>query len=168
MGSLQEDESYMRMALEQAQMASALGEVPVGAVIVCHGKVLGSAFNCVEMRKNAEAHAEMMVLERAAVALGDWRLNDCTLYVTKEPCAMCAGAAVNARLGRLVYGVPDAHCGGCGGGLDITGFPQMLHRVPVTGHVLEEECRQLLQLFFRSRRLERDADMGCARAGKGS
>ena len=154
MGFSQEDESYMRMALEQAHMAAALGEVPVGAVIVWQGKVLGRAFNCVEMRKDAEAHAEMLVLAQAAKALGDWRLVECTLYVTKEPCAMCAGAAVNARLGRLVFGVPDARCGGCGGGLDIVGFSQMLHNVPVTGHVLEEECRQALQAFFRRRRQE--------------
>lgn len=143
---------WMRRALELAEEAASVGEVPVGAVVVKDGREVASGCNQVERCKDACAHAEMLALGRAAEKLGDWRLDECTLYVTKEPCAMCAGAAVNSRLGRLVFGVRDERSGGAGGALDITGFPGMLHRVEVTGGILAEECLECLQSFFRRRR----------------
>ena len=149
-----EDIFWMKRALADAARAAADGEVPVGAVIVCGGREVAAGCNQVEACKDAVAHAEMLALQRAAAALGDWRLETCTLYVTKEPCAMCAGAMVNARLGRLVFGVPDERAGAAGGALDVTGFPGMLHRVRVTGGVLADECRVSLQQFFRRRRAE--------------
>lgn len=146
------DEDCMRLALKLAAKAAELGEVPVGAVVVCEDRVVARAWNQVELLKDATAHAEMIALTQAASALGDWRLAHATLYVTKEPCAMCAGAMVNSRLARLVYGCPDPRCGAAGSALKITDFPGMLHRVEVTGGILAEECLALLQEFFRRRR----------------
>ncbi|MDX9982181.1 MAG: tRNA adenosine(34) deaminase TadA [Lentisphaeria bacterium] len=150
----QTDESCMRLALRQAVAAGERGEVPVGAVVWYQGAVIARAGNQVEMLKDATAHAEMIVLTQAAAAIGDWRLTEATLYVTKEPCAMCAGAMVNARLGRLVFGCPDPRMGAAGGALDITGFPGMLHRVKVESGLLEAECRAVIQAFFQRRREE--------------
>ena len=148
------DEGGMRLALRLAAQAEERGEVPVGAVVI-HGKrVVARACNQVEMLKDATAHAEMIALTQASAAVGDWRLTDCTLIVTKEPCAMCAGAMVNARLGRLVYGAPDPRMGAAGSALNLTDCPGMLHRVPVTGGVLSAECQALLRAFFRRRRQE--------------
>jgi len=143
---------WMRRALELAGKAAAIGEVPIGAVVVKDGREIASGYNQVECCKDARAHAEMLALGSAAEWLGDWRLDGCTLYVTKEPCAMCAGASVNARLSRIVFGVPDERSGGAGGALDITGFPGMLHQVEVRGGVLADECLELLQSFFKQRR----------------
>jgi tRNA(adenine34) deaminase len=148
------DETCMQLALRQAQTAAERGEVPVGAVVWYHGAVIARAGNQVEMLKDATAHAEMIVLTQAAAHIGDWRLTEATLYVTKEPCAMCAGAMVNARLGRLVFGCADPRMGAAGGALDITTFPGMLHRVEVTSGMLEEPCRMMLQAFFQRRRYE--------------
>lgn len=148
------DEGGMRLALRLAAQAEERGEVPVGAVVTHGGRVVARACNQVEMLKDATAHAEMIALTQASAALGDWRLTECTLIVTKEPCAMCAGAMVNARLGRLVYGAPDPRMGAAGSALKITEWPGMLHRVPVTGGVLGAECQALLQAFFRRRRQE--------------
>lgn len=148
------DEGAMRTALRLAAQAEECGEVPVGAVVLCGRRVVARAANQVEMLKDATAHAEMIALTQAAAAVGDWRLNECTLVVTKEPCPMCAGAMVNARLGRLVYGCPDPRMGAAGSALNLTDHPGMLHRVEVTGGVLQEECRAMLQEFFRRRRLE--------------
>ena len=143
----------MRRALELAREAARCGEVPVGAVVVSDtGEEVASAGNAVETLKDATAHAEVLALRAAAQAIGDWRLDTCTLYVTKEPCAMCAGAAVNCRVGALVFGVPDPRMGAAGGALSITDFPGMLHRVPVRSGVCAEECRMVLQEFFRARR----------------
>ncbi len=150
----QTDESCMRLALRQAVAAGERGEVPVGAVVWHQGAVIARAGNQVEMLKDATAHAEMIVLTQAAATIGDWRLTEATLYVTKEPCAMCAGAMVNARLGRLVFGCPDPRMGAAGGALDITGFPGMLHRVKVESGLLEAECRAVIQAFFQRRREE--------------
>lgn len=150
----QTDESCMRLALRQAVAAGERGEVPVGAVVWHQGAVIARAGNQVEMLKDATAHAEMIVLTQAAATIGDWRLTEATLYVTKEPCAMCAGAMVNARLGRLVFGCPDPRMGAAGGALDITGFPGMLHRVKVESGLLETECRAVIQAFFQRRREE--------------
>jgi tRNA(adenine34) deaminase len=127
----------------------------VGAVVVWDGRVIARAHNQVEMLKDATAHAEMIALTQASAAVGDWRLTECILYVTKEPCAMCAGAMVNARLGRLVYGCPDPRMGAAGSALRITDFPGMLHAVEVEGGVLEVECQAMLREFFRQRRRER-------------
>lgn len=143
----------MRRALELAREAARRGEVPVGAVVVSDkGEEVASAGNAVETLKDATAHAEVLALRTAAQAIGDWRLDTCTLYVTKEPCAMCAGAAVNCRVGALVFGVPDPRMGAAGSALSITDFPGMLHRVPVRSGVCAEECRMVLQEFFRARR----------------
>lgn len=148
------DETYMRQALRLAEKAAAAGEVPVGAVIVAGGRIIARAWNQVELLKDGTAHAEMIALTQAAAALGDWRLNEATLYVTKEPCVMCAGALVNTRVGRVVFGCADPRCGAAGSALNITSFPGMLHRVQVTGGVLGEDCLAVLQDFFRRRRAE--------------
>ena len=148
------DEGGMRLALRLAAQAEERGEVPVGAVVIHGQRVIARACNQVEMLKDATAHAEMIALTQASAAVGDWRLTECTLIVTKEPCPMCAGAMVNARLGRLVYGAPDPRMGAAGSALSITSFPGMLHCVPVTGGVLGPECQALLQAFFRRRRQE--------------
>ena len=146
------DLAWMARALELAAEASALGEVPVGAVIVRNGVEIAAASNRVETLKDALAHAEILALRQAEAATGDWRLTDCTMYVTKEPCAMCAGATVNARLGQLVFGVSDPRMGAAGSALSITSFEGMLHRVQVRSGVMEAECREILQNFFRARR----------------
>lgn len=146
------DDDYMRLALRQAERAEEQGEVPVGAVIVREQQVVARAYNQVEMLKDATAHAEMIALTQAEALLGDWRLTECTLYVTKEPCAMCAGAMVNCRLGKLVFGCGDPRSGAAGSALDITGFEGMLHRVPVVRGVLGDECLERLQDFFKRRR----------------
>jgi len=148
------DEVCMRMALKLAREAADKGEVPVGAVVVHQGRVIARAHNQVEMLTDATAHAEMIALTQASAGVGDWRLNDAVLYVTKEPCVMCAGAMVNSRLGRLVFGCHDPRVGAAGSALDVTDLPGALHRVEVRGGVLREECQALLQEFFRARRLQ--------------
>jgi tRNA(adenine34) deaminase len=117
------DEYFMREALRQARRALAADEVPIGAVVVREGEILSRAWNQVEMLKGATAHAEMLAITQAEAAVGDWRLNDCDLYVTKEPCPMCAGAIVHARLRRVVFGCPDPKCGGAGGLLNLLQMP---------------------------------------------
>ena len=147
------DEAYMRMAMQLAQDAADRGEVPVGAVVVAeNGEVLARAYNQVEMLKDGTAHAEMIAITQAASTLGDWRLTTATLYVTKEPCAMCAGAMVNCRLGRLVFGCSDPRAGAAGSALDLTDFQGMLHQVEVSGGLCADECLEQLQTFFRERR----------------
>jgi len=148
------DEDCMKLALKLAGHAAEAGEVPVGAIVVFENRIVARAWNQVETLKDGTAHAEMIALTQAAATLGNWRLTGCTLYVTKEPCAMCAGAMVNTRLSRLVYGCPDPRCGAAGSALNLTSFPGMLHSVEVSGGVLQEECLKLLQDFFRQRRKE--------------
>ena len=148
------DADYMRKAMRLAERAAEAGEVPVGAVVVFEGKVVARAWNQVELLKDGTAHAEMLALTQAASAVGNWRLAGATLYVTKEPCAMCAGAMVNTRLSRVVFGCADPRCGCAGSALSITNFPGMLHTVQVTGGVLGDECLDQLQEFFRKRRAE--------------
>ena len=160
------DEGGMRLALRLAAQAEERGEVPVGAVVIHGHRVVARACNQVEMLKDATAHAEMIALTQASAAVGDWRLTECTLIVTKEPCAMCAGAMVNARLGRLVYGAPDPRMGAAGSALSITDCPGMLHRVPVTGGVLGAECQAQLQAFFRRRRQEEKDGKAHGEAGQ--
>ena len=142
------DEDFMRAALRLAEMAGEQGEVPIGAVAVKEGRIIAKGWNQVETLKDATAHAELLAMTAAAAAVGDWRLDGVTIYVTKEPCAMCAGALVNTRVDRVVYGMSDPRSGCAGSALDITGFPGMLHRVQVTGGILEEECKQIIRDFF--------------------
>jgi tRNA(adenine34) deaminase len=149
---LQSDDYFMGEALRQAIRAGAAGEVPVGAVIVRAGRIIARAFNQVELLKDATAHAEMLALTQAEEAVGDWRLTDCTLYVTKEPCPMCAGAVVHTRLARVVFGAGDPKGGAAGGALNLLQFPTLNHRCDITGLVRESECRQLLRNFFAAQR----------------
>jgi tRNA(adenine34) deaminase len=151
---LQSDGYFMGEALRQAIRAYETGEVPIGAVLACRGRILARAFNQVELLKDATAHAEMLALTQAEQAMGGWRLVDCTLYVTKEPCPMCAGAMVLTRLTRLVYGANDPKSGAAGGALNLLQFPSLNHRCVITGGVREEECRLLLQNFFVEQRLK--------------
>lgn len=143
----------MREALRQARRAYAADEVPVGAVIVREGEIIARAWNQVEMLKDATAHAEMLAITQAEAAVEDWRLTDCDLYVTKEPCPMCAGAIVHARLRRVIFGCPDPKCGGAGGLLNILQMPELNHRSEITSGVLADECLSLIREFFRARRL---------------
>ena len=142
----------MREGLRQAQKAYASDEVPVGAVIVREGKIIGRAHNQIELLKDATAHAEMLALTQAEAAIGDWRLIDCDLYVTKEPCAMCAGAVVLSRLDRLVFGAWDDKAGMAGSVGDLVRHPRLNHRPEVRAGVLAEECARLIEEFFQAQR----------------
>ncbi len=142
----------MRIALRQAEQAFQAGEVPIGAVIVHNNEVIAKAWNQVEILKDATAHAEILAITQASAQLERWRLHGCTLYVTKEPCPMCAGALVNARIDRVVYGLADPRCGGCDGDLNIHQHEGLLHKYPVEGGCLENECQFIIQSFFKMRR----------------
>jgi tRNA(adenine34) deaminase len=146
------DEYFMREALRQARRALAADEVPIGAVVVRGGEIISRAWNQVEMLKDATAHAEMLAITQAEAAVGDWRLTDCDLYVTKEPCPMCAGAIVHARLRRVVFGCPDPKCGGAGGLVNLLQMPELNHRCDTTSGILADECASMLKDFFRARR----------------
>ncbi|MCX7817859.1 MAG: nucleoside deaminase [Kiritimatiellae bacterium] len=147
-------ERFMRIALAQARAAGEDGEVPVGAVIVHEGRLIAKAANQVERLRDPTAHAEILAITQAAAARGDWRLEGAVMYVTKEPCAMCAGAAVLARLKMVVWGVSDPLRGGAVSRFSILDTAELNHRCAHLGGVLEEECRELLQAFFRRRRSE--------------
>jgi tRNA(adenine34) deaminase len=149
---LQSDHYFMGEALRQATRAFEAEEVPVGAVVVRAGRVIARAYNQVELLKDATAHAEMLALTQAEESVGDWRLTDCTLYVTKEPCPMCAGAIVHVRLARVVFGASDPKAGAAGSALNLLQFPTLNHRCTITSGVREEECRALLQSFFANQR----------------
>ena len=149
---LHSDEYFMGEALRQAAKAYERGEVPVGAVVVREGRIIARAYNQVETLKDATAHAEMLALTQAENAVGDWRLTDCTLYVTKEPCPMCAGAVVHTRLARVVFGAGDPKGGAAGGALNLLQFPTLNHRSEITSGVRLEECRELLRGFFAEQR----------------
>jgi tRNA(adenine34) deaminase len=149
---LQSDHYFMGEALRQAKRAFEADEVPVGAVVVREGHIIARAYNQVELLKDATAHAEMLALTQAEAAVGDWRLSDCTLYVTKEPCPMCAGAIVHVRLARAVFGASDPKAGAAGSALNLLQFPTLNHRCEVTAGVREPECRALLQSFFATQR----------------
>ncbi len=151
---LESDHYFMGEALRQAARAYAAEEVPVGAVIVREGRIIGRAFNQVELLKDATAHAEMLAITQAEEAVGDWRLTNCTLYVTKEPCPMCAGAIVHVRLARVVFGANDPKAGAAGSAINLLQFPTLNHRCNITSGVREAECRALLQSFFAERRKE--------------
>lgn len=162
---LQSDHYFMGEALRQAARAGQADEVPVGAVIVREGRVIARAFNQVELLKDATAHAEMLAITQAEEFVGDWRLNGCTLYVTKEPCPMCAGAVVHVRLDRVVFGASDAKAGAAGSVLNLLQFPSLNHRCEVTAGVLETECRTLLRSFFQEQRAIRDSGAQPQRPG---
>jgi len=159
---LQSDDYFMGEALRQAVRAYEAEEVPVGAVVVRAGRIIARAFNQVELLKDATAHAEMLALTQAESAVGDWRLTDCTLYVTKEPCPMCAGAIVHTRLARVVFGAGDPKGGAAGGALNLLQFPTLNHQCAITGLVREEECRRLLRTFFAEQRQARKNNEGTA------
>ena len=142
------DEYFMRRALQQAENAANEEEVPVGAVAVMDNQIIGRAYNQVEMLKDATAHAEILLITQVANFLGDWRLDKVDIYVTKEPCAMCAGAMVNSRVNRVIFGMADPRSGACGSALDVTGFKGMLHNVEVRSGLLEQECQELMREFF--------------------
>jgi tRNA(adenine34) deaminase len=149
------DERYMRDALASARRALAHGDVPVGATVVREGVVIARGRNARERDSDPTAHAEIVAIRRAARRLGSWRLSGCTLYVTLEPCAMCAGAMVLARLPRLVYGATDPKAGFAGSRGDLVRHPRLNHRMDVTKDVLAEECGRILVEFFRERRAEK-------------
>ena len=152
---LQSDHYFMGEALRQAVRAYEAEEVPIGAVVVREGRVIARAFNQVELLKDATAHAEMLAITQAEELVGDWRLNDCTLYVTKEPCPMCAGAIVHVRFGRVVFGVSDPKGGAAGGVMNILQWPSLNHQCNLTQGVREAECRSLLQAFFAEQRAKK-------------
>ncbi len=151
---MEEDERWMREALIEAAKAETLGEVPVGAVVVRGGEVIARGFNLTHTDNDPSAHAEMLAIRRAAEATGHWRLLECTLYVTLEPCAMCSGAIVLARVPRLVYGTADPKAGMSGSLQNLVQDRRLNHRVEMTTGVLEQECGDLLRDFFRRRRTE--------------
>lgn len=146
------DEEYMREAFKEAEIALQEGEVPIGAVIVHDGKIIARAHNLKETIKDPTAHAEVLAIREATQKLKKWRLSDCTLYVTLEPCAMCAGALVGSRIKRVVYGTHDLKAGGAGSIFNILDEPRLNHQVLITSGVLQEECQEIMQRFFRQLR----------------
>src|SRR3954464_4037897 len=152
---VRDDAFFMSLAYNQAIDAWRLDEVPIGAVIVLEGEIIGSAHNTVEGAHDPTAHAEMLALTQAAAKIGDWRIAGATVYVTKEPCPMCSGAMLMARVKRVCYAVPDPKMGCLGGATNLNDLPRINHHLEITaGGVLEAECRELLQTFFRLKRLE--------------
>ncbi len=150
-----EDAQYMRMALREAEKAFEEKEIPVGCVIVKDGVVIGRGHNQIEMLKDATAHAEILSIGTASGKLENWRLDGSTLYVTLEPCPMCAGAILNSRISRVVYGSPDTRFGGCGTTIDVISNNALKREVEVVGGVLADECLGLLKAFFQRMRLEK-------------
>lgn len=151
-----EDRRWMEAALAEAELAMAEGECPVGAVVVREGRLVGRGRNQVEALQDPTAHAEILAIGAAASAVGSWRLEGCKLYVTLEPCAMCAGAAVLGRVGEIVYATPDPKAGACGSALTVAGNPRLNHRPLVRGGVMAERAGELLRNFFASLREARD------------
>ncbi|HHT88583.1 MAG TPA: nucleoside deaminase [Clostridiales bacterium] len=147
------DEKYMREALKQAKRAYQLGEVPIGCVIVYQGKIIGRGYNKRNTSKTTLAHAELTAINKASKKMGDWRLEDCTIYITLEPCQMCAGAIVQARIKRAVIGTMNPKAG-CGGSiLNLLQMEEFNHQVDITYGVLEDECTNILQTFFKELRI---------------
>jgi tRNA(adenine34) deaminase len=164
---LQSDHYFMGEALRQAGRAYEAEEVPVGAVIVREGRVIARAFNQVELLKDATAHAEMLAVTQAEEAVGDWRLTDCTLYCTKEPCPMCAGAIVHVRLARVVFGASDTKAGAAGTVLNLLQFPSLNHQCEITRGVREAECRALLASFFAEQRAKQKTEANGGKSQNG-
>lgn len=152
------DEYYMELALRESVKAANAGEVPIGAVIVKDGKVIARSWNQVETLKDATAHAEMLALTSAMSSVGDWRLEGCTVFVTKEPCPMCAGALVHCRPDRVVFGIPDPKGGAAGGWINLLDSnPPLNHKCEITSGILQDECLGILQSFFREARAKKKA-----------
>ena len=151
---LKDDQTYMKMAIEQAVIAEEKGDVPIGAVVVYENQVIGRAYNQREQLNDPTAHAEIIALTQAAAFIESWRLGGCTMYVTLEPCAMCAGALVLGRLDRLVFGCDDPKAGACKSLYNIVRDERLNHRLEVTSGVLADECSEQLQAFFQRRRAE--------------
>ena len=149
---VQGDADFMNEALRLARKAFEKEEVPIGAVVVRSGRIIGRAHNQVELLKDATAHAEMLAITQAEAAVGDWRLNDCDLYVTKEPCAMCAGALVHVRMRRVIFGCPDPRAGAAGGVINLLQMPGLNHRCDIVSGILSDECAELLKGFFQTQR----------------
>jgi tRNA(adenine34) deaminase len=147
-----QDETFMQAALEEAHLAAAAGEVPIGAVIVRNGEIIARGQNRVLRDVDPTAHAEIVAMRAAAYVIGNYRLLDCDLYVTLEPCAMCAGAMVHARLSRLVYGAADPKAGAAGSVLEVLNHPKLNHKMAVKAGILTEKCSEILKDFFRTRR----------------
>lgn len=148
------EEKWMNGALEQANLAFQAGEVPIGAVVIYQGGIISTAHNLVESTQDSSQHAELQALRQAAYKIGDWRLQDCTLYCTLEPCIMCYGAMVNFRLGRLVWGAPDLRHGALGSLYDLSQRPHPIHVIDWKGYFMQEPCQDLMKFFFKSRREE--------------
>lgn len=146
------DQKYMKFALEQAELAAQIGEVPIGAVVVCDGEVIAVAHNRREIDNDPSAHAEFLAMQEASKKLGRWRLSGCTVYVTLEPCLMCAGLMVNARINRCVFGAFDPKGGATGTLFDVSGDPRLNHEFAVSGGVLADEASAQLKAFFKERR----------------
>lgn len=159
-------EKYMKEALKQAKKAYRLGEVPIGCVIVFQGKIIGRGYNRRNTDKNTLAHAEITAINRASKFIGDWRLEDCTLYVTLEPCQMCAGAIVQARIPEVVMGCMNPKAGCAGSVLNILEMPEFNHQVSVTRGVLEQECSDMLKLFFSELRVRNRAEKEAKKAAE--
>ena len=153
----EDDIRFMQEALEEAKKAFAAGEVPIGAVAVENGVIISRGRNRVEELSSVSGHAEFQVLKELEALRGDWRMQEITIYVTKEPCFMCAGMLVNARFARIVYGLQDAKTGGCGGSLNIPEHPDNLWHPEVTSGVLADEAKELIQSFFKGRREQNKA-----------
>jgi tRNA(adenine34) deaminase len=151
---MNKEEHFMQLALKEAGLAFDKGEVPVGAVLVSNGQVIASAHNNKETSGDPTAHAEVLAIREGSITTGEWRLNEATLYVTKEPCVMCAGAMINARLGRLVYGCKDDRFGAVNSCYQLLHDPGLNHQVRVVAGVLEEQCTGILKKFFELRRLK--------------
>lgn len=149
---LQSDTYFMGEALRMALRACEAGEVPIGAVVVRQGQIIARAFNQVELLKDATAHAEMLALTQAEAAVGDWRLTDCDLFVTKEPCPMCAGALVHVRIRRVIFGCADVRGGAGGGLLNLLQNPSLNHQCEIVAGMRRDECASLLQTFFQTKR----------------
>ncbi|MBA7476184.1 tRNA-specific adenosine deaminase [subsurface metagenome] len=158
MNNNKEDERFMRVAIEAARIAEDNGDVPIGAVIVYKNQIIGKAYNQREQLEDPTAHAEIIALTQAAAARQSWRLNGCTMYVTLEPCPMCAGALVLSRMDRLVYGCGDPKSGACGSLYNIVDDERLNHRLEVMANVLAEECREQLQNFFEQKRYKKTSD----------
>ena len=152
---LQSDHYFMGEALRQAARAYEAEETPIGAVIVRQGRIIARAFNQVELLRDATAHAEMLAMTQAEELVGDWRLTDCELYVTKEPCPMCAGAAVHVRLARVIFGAADPKGGAAGGAMNLLQFPTLNHQCMITAGVRADESRNLLRTFFAEQRAKK-------------
>lgn len=158
------EEKYIKEALKQAKKAYALGEVPIGCVIVHEGKIIGRGYNRRNTDKNTLAHAEITAINKASKVIGDWRLEECTLYVTLEPCQMCAGAIVQARIPEVVMGCMNPKAGCAGSILNILEMPQFNHQVKVTRGILEAECSQMLKTFFEELRIRNKQEKAARKA----